>query len=780
MNMKTKTQLYFERITRLVIGWVIILAVGVLSSCDNEDDDEDITPEPEDNIVELAQSQDQLSTLVSALTKYDDLVSALSDESGNYTVFAPTNTAFNALLSALEYEDLDAVPEDLLKQLLQYHVVAGTAATSGDLSDGQVIETLLSGESVTVSINGTTVMINMSTVTTADVEATNGIVHIIDAVLVPSSLETRDIVEIAGATESLSTLVSALGRFPDIVNALGDNQSTFTVFAPTNDAFADLLGVLGYSSLDEIPDELLEQVLQYHVIASASLLSTDLSDGQSAETLLSGESISVTIDGSDVFINDSQVIAPDVEAINGVVHVIDAVLVPSFVETSDIVEIASNTDDLSILVSALTKFPDLVEALETNSGSYTVFAPTNAAFADLLSVTGQTELDDIPENVLRRVLEYHVISGSELESGALTDGQTAETLLGESVTVSKNGDQVSIDNSNVANADITAVNGIVHILDAVLVPELEASIVNTVVEPAYFNKDFTILTDAVVKAELLETLTDPTMEYTVFAPTNDAFEAAGINSLENLTKEDLTPILTYHVLGSEVVKSALPSTGSAVSTLNGDFYLSINDNGVFINGTSEVVATDIQPGTDDNGVVHVIDRTLIPASENIVEIAVAASQASEAEFSQLVAALTAVEEDANAADLVTALSSSETGDGAPFTVFAPTDAAFEALYTAAGVEDLDGLVNALGIATVEAVLKYHVISGSRVFSTDLPNIDGPVTTLEGGTISINLSTLTITENDTNSLDDASEASITDTDILATNGVIHTIDKVILP
>ena len=778
--MKTKTQLYFERITRLVIGWVIILAVGVLSSCDNEDDDEDITPEPEDNIVELAQSQDQLSTLVSALTKYDDLVSALSDESGNYTVFAPTNTAFNALLSALEYEDLDAVPEDLLKQLLQYHVVAGTAATSGDLSDGQVIETLLSGESVTVSINGTTVMINMSTVTTADVEATNGIVHIIDAVLVPSSLETRDIVEIAGATESLSTLVSALGRFPDIVNALGDNQSTFTVFAPTNDAFADLLGVLGYSSLDEIPDELLEQVLQYHVIASASLLSTDLSDGQSAETLLSGESISVTIDGSDVFINDSQVIAPDVEAINGVVHVIDAVLVPSFVETSDIVEIASNTDDLSILVSALTKFPDLVEALETNSGSYTVFAPTNAAFADLLSVTGQTELDDIPENVLRRVLEYHVISGSELESGALTDGQTAETLLGESVTVSKNGDQVSIDNSNVANADITAVNGIVHILDAVLVPELEASIVNTVVEPAYFNKDFTILTDAVVKAELLETLTDPTMEYTVFAPTNDAFEAAGINSLENLTKEDLTPILTYHVLGSEVVKSALPSTGSAVSTLNGDFYLSINDNGVFINGTSEVVATDIQPGTDDNGVVHVIDRTLIPASENIVEIAVAASQASEAEFSQLVAALTAVEEDANAADLVTALSSSETGDGAPFTVFAPTDAAFEALYTAAGVEDLDGLVNALGIATVEAVLKYHVISGSRVFSTDLPNIDGPVTTLEGGTISINLSTLTITENDTNSLDDASEASITDTDILATNGVIHTIDKVILP
>lgn len=442
--------------------------------------------------------------------------------------------------------------------------------------------------------------------------------------------------------------------------------------------------------------------------------------------------------------------------------------------TENIVMIAQGNSNLTVLVQALTKFPDLVSTL-SGSGDYTVFAPTDAAFTALLGVIGQTDLDDIPEPVLRRVLEYHVIAGARLESTDLSNGQEAATVLSadDKVTVGVTSGGVTINSANVTTANVEATNGIIHIIDAVLVPALELSIVNTVVEPAYFNKDFTTLTNAVVEAGLLSTLINPAANLTVFAPTNDAFAAAGITALP--TAEELVPILQYHVLGSEVKAADLPASGSAVTTLNGDFYLSINEDGVFINGLTQVIVTDID---QSNGVVHVIDRTLIPASQNIIEIAVAASTATDAEFGQLVAALTAVENDGSAPNLITALS----GSG-PFTVFAPTDAAFAALYTLAGVDDFAGLVDAVGINTVATVLQYHVL-GSRVFSTDIPNaLDGntsvTLTPLAGGTFTLN-SSLTLTDTDGALSLGTADAGIVDTDILGTNGVIHVINQVILP
>ncbi len=442
--------------------------------------------------------------------------------------------------------------------------------------------------------------------------------------------------------------------------------------------------------------------------------------------------------------------------------------------TENIVMIAQGNSNLSILVQALTKFPNLVSTL-SGSGDYTVFAPTDEAFIALLGVIGQTDLDDIPEPVLRRVLEYHVIAGARLESTDLSNGQEAATVLSadDKITVGVTSGGVTINSANVTTANVEATNGIIHIIDAVLVPALELSIVNTVVEPAYFNKNFTTLTSAVVEAGLLSTLINQSANFTVFAPTNDAFTAAGITSLPSAT--ELVPILQYHVLDSEVKAADLPATGSAVTTLNGDFYLSINSDGVFINGLTQVTATDIEQG---NGVVHVIDRTLIPASQNIVEIAVAASTATDAEFGQLVAALTAVENDGSAPNLITALS----GSG-PFTVFAPTDAAFAALYTLAGVDDFAGLVNAVGINTVATVLQYHVL-GSRVFSSDIPNaLDGntsvTLTPLAGGTFMLN-SSLTLTDTDGALSLGTTDAGIVDTDILGTNGVIHVINQVILP
>jgi len=272
-------------------------------------------------------------------------------------------------------------------------------------------------------------------------------------------------------------------------------------------------------------------------------------------------------------------------------------------------------------------------------------------------------------------------------------------------------------------------------------------------------------------------LTNTSANLTLFAPDNAAFEAAGITSLTGLSASALAPILTYHVLGSEVFANGLPATGSAVTTLGGNFYLSKNNNGVFINGLTKVTGATLSGGALDynNGVVHLINRTLVPVSKNIVELAVTASQASPgAEFGQLVAALTAVENDNTAANLITILS----GTG-PFTVFAPTDAAFTALYQLAGVANFNALVAAVGIPAIEAVLKYHVV-GARVFSSDLPNLASNVVATLGGNITLNLGNLTITDTDAALKLGTQDASITGTDITGTNGVIHVINKVLLP
>ena len=595
----------------------------------------------------------------------------------------------------------------------------------------------------------------------------------------PEPMPTKNIVEIAMETSSLSTLVTAITT-ANLGSAL-IAPGPYTVFAPSNAAFEKLdAGVLDILIANP---SVLTEVLQYHVV-NGKVLSSDLSNG-SVQTLLTGKSISVIISDAVVSLNSSAAVTtPDIEASNGVIHIIDEVLLPEgFVlpdpaPTKSIVEIASETPSLSILVEALTMFPDLVSALSTD-GSYTVFAPTNDAFTALLGVIGQASLTDIPESVIERLLKYHVISGTSLMSTDLSDGQMAATILSadDKITVGITGSTVKINGASVTTANVEATNGIVHIVDAVLVPDLELSIVNTIVEPAYFNKNFSILTEAVVTANLLGTLTNASASLTLFAPDNAAFEDAGITSLTGLTAEDLAPILTYHVIGSEVFGDGLPATGSAVTTLGGDFYLSINDNGVFINGLSKVTVATLSGGAldYDNGVVHLINRTLKPPVNNIVEIAVAASQASEgAEFGQLVAALSAVENDGTTDNLITILS----GDG-PYTVFAPTDAAFASLYASAGVADFNALVDATSIGTVEAVLKYHVV-GARVFSSDLPNLASNVVATLGGDITLNLGTLTITATDSALGLGLPDATIVSTDIMGTNGVIHVINEVLLP
>jgi len=399
-------------------------------------------------------------TLLEAAVGAAGLVDALSGE-GPFTVFAPTDAAVVALTEALEItaEELLALPN--LGDILQYHVV-GAAAYSTDLSDGQVIETLV-GEDVTVSITADGVFINNAQVTVADIAADNGVVHVIDAVLLPPTPPTNTVVDVIVNSEDHTLLEAAVGA-AGLVDALS-GEGPFTVFAPTDDAFTALTEALEVTVDELLAYPLLAAVLQYHVVG-AEAYSTDLSDGQEIETLL-GENVTVTINAEGVFINQAQVIVADIAADNGVVHVIDAVLLPEFPEPTTVVDIIVESEDHTLLEAAVIE-AGLVDALSAE-GPFTVFAPTDAAVVALteaLEITAD-ELLALPN--LADILLYHAV-GAEAFAADLSDGQLIETLQGGNVTVSITADGVFINDAQVIVADLEADNGVVHVIDAVLLP----------------------------------------------------------------------------------------------------------------------------------------------------------------------------------------------------------------------------------------------------------------------------------------------------------------------
>ena len=398
-------------------------------------------------------------TLLEAAVIEAGLAEALSGE-GPFTVFAPTDDAIVALTEELGItaEDLLALPN--LGEILQYHVVAA-AAFSTDLSDGQSIATLL-GEEVTVTVNQNGVMINNAMVTVADIAADNGVVHVIDAVLLPPPAETT-VVDIIVESE-LHTILEAAVIAADLAATLS-GEGPFTVFAPTDAAFEALMAAFGVTAEELLEYPELTNVLLYHVVAGQAL-AADLSDGQEITTLLDADVVvSITEDG--VFINQAQVIVADVTAGNGVVHVIDAVLLPPTPPSNTVVDIIVNSDDHTLLEAAVIE-AGLVEAL-SGEGPFTVFAPNDAAVVALTEALGITAEELLALPNLGEILQYHVV-GASAYAADLSDGQMITTLLGEDVTVSITDEGVMINNAMVIVADIAADNGVVHVIDAVLLP----------------------------------------------------------------------------------------------------------------------------------------------------------------------------------------------------------------------------------------------------------------------------------------------------------------------
>jgi len=271
--------------------------------------------DPTQNIVQLAQATTDLSTLVTAVVAAD-LVTTLSG-TGPFTLFAPTNAAFAALPAGTLASLLETANKEKLADLLKYHVVSGKILAA-DISNAQVVKTV-EGNSISASVNDGKVFINQAQVTTPNVMATNGVVHIINAVL---NLPTLNIVALAQNTTDLSTLVTAVVA-ADLATTLS-GAGPFTLFAPTNAAFAALPAATLASLLEKENIKELQSVLKYHVV-SGNNQAASLSNFQKLETL-EGSDVTVNITAGSVFINQAKVITADIEATNGVVHIIDAVL----------------------------------------------------------------------------------------------------------------------------------------------------------------------------------------------------------------------------------------------------------------------------------------------------------------------------------------------------------------------------------------------------------------------------------------------------------------------
>ena len=484
--------------------------------------------------------------------------------------------------------------------------------------------------------------------------------------------ETKDIPTNASETGNHNSLVAALAH-AGLVDTLSGN-GPFTVFAPTDQAFTDAGIDLANFDTDEANQTLVD-ILTYHVI-SGEVLSSSLTDGMSVETL-NGDNVTIGV-GDNVTINDATVTTADVVSSNGVIHVIDKVLMPPEDGPEDIPTIASSTGVHDVLVDAIIQ-AGLLTTL-SGDGPYTIFAPTDQAFIDAgINLDNFTGEDGIA--ALGNVLAYHVTMGNVM-SGDLSNGQFVTMLNQQQVRIGVTPGGVIVNDASVTQADVVASNGVIHVIDKVLMPPEVAegeicynSVTHTIVPGAdqatcegymYLNNTemngqnytgcyntvthqisnvseavcgaymwtaavniattaaatsiHTSLVAALGVAGLVDTLSGDD-NYTVFAPTDDAFAAAGINLADYDTEEEiaaLADILLYHVVAGTISSSDLADGANTVTAANGDeLTVTVADGAVTVGAESATVVLADVPAS--NGVIHVIDKVIMPPADEPTE-----------------------------------------------------------------------------------------------------------------------------------------------------------------
>ena len=467
-------------------------------------------------------------TLVDALVQAD-LVSTLQGD-GPFTVFAPTDQAFaNAGIDLSTFDTDEEIA--VLTDILLYHVYTAGAVYAADVTDGLTVA-MANGDDASFTVTDGTVMIGDATVTTADVMASNGVIHVIDKVLMPPA-DLVDIAAVAMSTGMHDSLVAALVKADLVSTVQGDGP--FTVFAPTDQAFTNAgIDLDSFTTDEEIAA--LTNILLYHVYSGA-VNAADVTDGLAVQ-MVNGDYAQFTVTEGTVMIEDATVTAADVMASNGVIHVIDKVLMPpapytgvgicynsathmiaagasmeecgaymyvenysmngqeftgcyntvshSLTDTTqaicesymwtppvDIATTAMSTGIHTSLVAALSA-SELVATLQ-GDGPFTVFAPTDQAFADAgIDLAAFTTDEDIA--TLTDILLYHVYSGA-VNAADVTDGLTVAMVNGDDASFTVTDGTVMVGDATVTTADVMASNGVIHVIDKVLMPPADEPVV---------------------------------------------------------------------------------------------------------------------------------------------------------------------------------------------------------------------------------------------------------------------------------------------------------------
>jgi transforming growth factor-beta-induced protein len=423
-----------------------------------------------------------------------------------------------------------------------------------------------------------------------------------------NTAETRadNIVESARADASFSTLITAL-EATGLDTVLADESREFTVFAPTNAAF-EKLDPAALTSLLNDPDTL-SDILLYHVVTDSNINSTAaITAAGSTLTTANTDDIGVALKGTKLYINGAQVVRPDINTSHGVIHGIDTVLIPTTDNpaSGNIAEVATAAGSFGTLLNALAA-TGLDSVLSDPSGKFTVFAPTDAAFAKLGDISG------LSNEQLTDILLYHVVVGSEVNAAAAAAiaGNTITMGNSDKLALSLSGSNLFTNLSQVSAADVDASNGIIHVIDSVLIPPAEVTTPTlNLVEMAQSSADFSTLVSALQATGLDTTLADPNAQFTVFAPTNAAFDALGAGAVAGLLGDlpQLTNILTRHVVsGSVDSRTAFTLNGTDVTTVNAATVAVSIMPDQFRVDNSAVTTFDIRT---TNGIIHVIDAVI--------------------------------------------------------------------------------------------------------------------------------------------------------------------------
>lgn len=562
------------------------------------------------NVVEVLSSRAEFSTLVTAVTEAG-LVTAL-EEIEDVTIFAPDNHAF-AKIPPADLRTLLA-DKETLQAILFYHVSPG-AKSYYDLEGGST-PTLLDGEEVDIEVKTffrflRRVNIDEATITRANIQASNGIIHRINQVLDPEIETLPSIFEIAATNPDFSILAELVTE-AGLTRALSQDYRQLTVFAPTDDAFR----ALGDETIAAVRADksLLRDILRNH-IALGSLDSDALGEAGNVRTAL-GLTLPIAA-GADsttgLSVDGKPINAANIPASNGIVHVVGEVLVPPAPQS--LVDVASSREDLSTFVFVLGE-AGLSDTFDSTKRwpAYTIFAPNNEAFRAIPQLLLDQLLLD-PTGQLADILKLHVVPG-RLPAEKLFDGQVLYSLAGKKLTVGINEGVVTINNAVVAETNLEAENGVLHVLQDVI-----AADAFTIADFVKSKSHLSTLEAALDAAMLTDALDDDMSKLTLFAPLNSAFGKLPDGTVPTLLEKPeglLKDILLYHVSPNARTAGELVATGTA-DTLLGPT-VSIEKQSfrfwrwfpafsiVEVNG-NRVISADIEV---DNGIIHLITGVLLP------------------------------------------------------------------------------------------------------------------------------------------------------------------------